>query len=82
MISRLLIFLIGVYRAVISPLQYLFDSRGFCRFSPGCASYAQDAIRLHGAVRGTQLAVKRIGRCHPWHPGGYDPVPPVCERVK
>ena len=46
-----------------------------CRFAPSCSSYAADAFALHGVVRGGGLAVARIMRCHPWHPGGYDPVP-------
>ena len=46
-----------------------------CRFSPSCSAYALDALRGHGALRGSWLAAKRIGRCHPWNPGGIDPVP-------
>jgi uncharacterized protein len=47
-----------------------------CRFHPSCSQYALDALALHGAWRGTWLAVRRVGRCHPWHAGGFDPVPP------
>lgn len=66
----ILIFLIQCYRWLVSPM--LGPS---CRFYPSCSSYAQEAIRLHGALRGSWLAVRRLSRCHPWHPGGYDPVP-------
>ena len=66
----LLIRLIDLYRWCLSPL--LGPS---CRFYPTCSCYAQQAIRSHGPLRGSLLAARRIGRCPPWNPGGYDPVP-------
>ena len=69
--SRLLLVLIAGYRRWLSPL---LGPR--CRFSPSCSAYAADAIHQHGATRGGWLALRRIGRCHPFHPGGLDPVPP------
>ena len=68
--SRLLLLLIGGYRRWISPL---LGQR--CRFAPSCSAYAAEAVTLHGAARGSWLAVRRIARCHPFHPGGHDPVP-------
>jgi uncharacterized protein len=66
----LFITLVRVYQYAISPL---FGRR--CRYFPTCSEYTVDAIQKFGAVKGGWLGVKRICRCHPWHPGGYDPVP-------
>jgi putative membrane protein insertion efficiency factor len=63
-------YLIRGYQLAISPL--LGPS---CRFYPSCSHYAIEAIETHGAVRGSWLTIKRISRCHPWHEGGFDPVP-------
>lgn len=52
-----------------------------CRFHPSCSRYALDALTLHGPLRGSWLAVRRLARCHPFHPGGLDPVPPLPESV-
>ncbi len=68
--KRVLIGAIRLYQRVVSPL--LPRS---CRFYPSCSSYALEAIERHGSWRGVVLAVRRIARCHPLHPGGYDPVP-------
>jgi hypothetical protein len=62
---------IVAYRLALSPL---LGPR--CRFHPTCSAYALDALEQHGALRGLWLSIRRVGRCHPWHPGGYDPVPP------
>ena len=59
------------YRYFLSPM--LPPS---CRFHPSCSEYAEEALTEHGALRGGWLATKRLCRCGPWHPGGYDPVPP------
>jgi uncharacterized protein len=67
---RVLLAFIGAYRLLLSP--FLGAN---CRFYPSCSAYAAEAIERHGALRGTALAVKRILKCHPWHPGGVDPVP-------
>jgi len=68
----LLISLIRGYRGLISPL---FPPT--CRFQPTCSQYAMEAIARFGAIKGTWLAIGRVLRCHPLHPGGYDPVPPL-----
>jgi hypothetical protein len=65
-----LIQLVRFYRLAISP----WFGRN-CRFDPTCSSYAIEALQVHGIFKGTWLAVRRIGRCHPWGGSGYDPVP-------
>ena len=68
--SRMLIGLVRLYQATLSPL--LGRS---CRFEPSCSSYYIDAVRSHGAWTGSWLGLRRLCRCHPFHAGGYDPVP-------
>jgi len=67
---QILIALIKLYRYTISP--YLAPS---CRYTPTCSSYAIEAVERFGIIRGSWMAIRRIGRCHPWHSAGYDPVP-------
>lgn len=69
LVSALVALLRG-YKLAISPLLGLN-----CRFAPSCSEYAVEALERHGVLRGLLLAAKRVSRCHPWHPGGYDPVP-------
>jgi putative membrane protein insertion efficiency factor len=69
--ARPLIVAVTGYRRFISPLL-----PPVCRFAPSCSEYALEALRTHGAVRGLWLAAWRLARCHPFNPGGYDPVPP------
>ena len=74
--------LVWVYQRTLSPvLAAAFPSCG-CRFHPTCSHYARGALREHGLIAGGALAVARLARCGPWHPGGLDPVPPkTCARV-
>lgn len=67
----ILLLLIRGYRYLLSP--WLGSQ---CRFHPTCSAYAEQAISTHGSVRGIWLAAARIAKCHPWHAGGLDPVPP------
>lgn len=72
LLTRLLIGLVKGYRLLVSPV--LAPS---CRYWPTCSEYAVDALRTHGAARGTWLAASRLCRCHPWSAGGVDDVPPA-----
>jgi putative membrane protein insertion efficiency factor len=68
--ARLLLLLIEAYRLVLSPLL-----GGHCRYTPSCSVYGAEAILRHGALKGSRLAAARVLRCHPFRPGGFDPVP-------
>ena len=70
MMKRLLLAAIRGYRYLLSPWW-----GNQCRFAPTCSEYAAHAIEQHGALRGSWLAARRVARCHPWHHGGFDPVP-------
>jgi len=68
--KQLLLLLIKIYQFFISPL-----TGQNCRFYPSCSAYAVEAVQKHGSLKGSLLAAKRILRCHPFHAGGFDPVP-------
>jgi putative membrane protein insertion efficiency factor len=69
-LARMLIAMVVAYRRYVSPV---LPAR--CRFYPSCSAYSLEALQKHGAIRGTGLTIWRLLRCHPFHPGGYDPVP-------
>ena len=75
MIGKILVGIIRLYQKTISPL--LGHN---CRFRPTCSEYAIEAIQVHGVVKGLWLGIRRLLRCHPWGPHGYDPVPPKREK--
>lgn len=68
--KSLLLSVIAAYRYIVSPML-----GANCRFAPSCSEYAAEAITRHGSLRGGWLSMRRVLRCHPWHAGGYDPVP-------
>ena len=68
--KTLLVLFVRIYQYTLRPLL-----GAHCRFYPSCSEYACDAIERHGAARGSWIALRRLSRCHPYHPGGYDPVP-------
>ncbi|MBI5231947.1 MAG: membrane protein insertion efficiency factor YidD [Coriobacteriales bacterium] len=68
--KRLMILLIRAYQVLISPL-----TPASCRFTPTCSAYALTSVERYGVLKGGWLALKRLGRCHPFNPGGHDPVP-------
>ena len=68
--KTLLLALLRIYQYLLSPWV-----GQHCRFHPSCSEYAREAVETHGALRGSWLAARRLSRCHPWHAGGFDPVP-------
>lgn len=72
LLQRAAIYPLSIYQRYLSPLKGVSS----CRFHPTCSSYAIEAIEVHGALRGSFMGFMRVLRCHPFHPGGYDPVPP------
>jgi putative membrane protein insertion efficiency factor len=69
--KKIFVFIIELYQKYISPLK-----PRTCRFYPTCSAYSKEAIITHGALKGGFMAIRRITRCHPFNPGGFDPVPP------
>jgi putative membrane protein insertion efficiency factor len=74
MLARLFIVLVRLYQRLLSPVLNAFGP--LCRFEPSCSRYAVACLEQHGALRGSLLSIVRLCKCHPFHPGGYDP-PPV-----
>ncbi|QPC48430.1 membrane protein insertion efficiency factor YidD [Mangrovibacillus cuniculi] len=70
MMKKIIVFIFRFYQKVLSPLK-----PPTCRFYPTCSHYGVEAVQRFGALKGTWLTIKRIGKCHPFHPGGIDPVP-------
>jgi putative membrane protein insertion efficiency factor len=70
-----MLFLLRTYRWTLSPAKNALLGGPCCRFTPTCSQYAIEAIGRHGAAHGASLAMRRVCRCHPWAPGGHDPVP-------
>ena len=77
LVRRIAAFPIRVYMVTLSWLL-----GGQCRFTPTCSRYGLEAVETHGAIKGWWLAVRRICRCHPFHPGGFDPVPPCVNELE
>lgn len=70
LMAKFLLLIVRAYQYVLSPY---FGTQ--CRFTPTCSQYAVEALKKHGAIKGSYLTVRRLLRCHPWHDGGYDPIP-------
>jgi putative membrane protein insertion efficiency factor len=73
---RLALVMVRAYQLVLGPFL-----GGACRFHPSCSAYAIEALEIHGGLRGLRLALRRVARCHPLGPAGYDPVPPPAADV-
>ena len=71
-VATIIIAIVRAYKVVLSPL-----FSGCCRFEPSCSTYCIEAVQTHGPLRGSWLTLRRLLRCHPFGPSGYDPVPPV-----
>lgn len=76
-VNSILLLLIKFYKTFISPV--LGNN---CRFHPTCSTYSVEALKTHGPIKGLWLSMKRVAKCHPFHPGGYDPVPLPKIKVK
>jgi putative membrane protein insertion efficiency factor len=77
--ARLLIGLVRLYQWLLAPILGLFFGR-VCRFEPSCSRYTVQCLEMHGARRGSLLSIVRLCKCHPFHPGGLDPPPPVTRK--
>lgn len=77
-LQGLLVGLLVIYRYTLSPVLHTLAPGSGCRFEPTCSAYALEAVRIHGPLAGSWLAIKRLSRCHPWGSSGYDPVPNSC----
>jgi uncharacterized protein len=77
------VLLLRFYQLVLSPMKAaLFGQYACCRFHPTCSQYAIEAVRSRGVMVGAWLTLRRLGKCHPYHPGGYDPVPQSSSRSR
>jgi len=77
MFVKILISIVKVYQKTLSPEQSFWGKKTgwkVCRFHPTCSQYAIDALKKYGVLKGSYLGIRRVLRCHPWNPGGYDPV--------
>ena len=80
-LQHILLGLLRFYRWAISPLLTALAGGSICRFDPSCSQYAMEAVKSHGAIRGSWLTLKRLARCHPWGGCGLDPVPEITRRI-